>query len=252
MSYTSVAIILTLAAVLFYGAFVLYGTWMTAADKPYATAAFVQPPTTPATSTPARTTMTPSTVLCLLALLAIASRGSAYAQATGRELTEDRAHRDTAIHWPNAFNPSVAPVFSHNELLLHTDCHHAFTHLADAPHWPDWFLLTRNVSIEGPQQPVHNGTHLRLKIFNSPIQSRIVEFTPDSRISWIPFGACETETRHGHYHAWHFIPESPNCRVVTEETGIGPGDLKDPPAGSHLMQKAYALWLASLQYAAEP
>ena len=28
MSYTTIAIILTLVAVLFYGAFVLYGTWM--------------------------------------------------------------------------------------------------------------------------------------------------------------------------------------------------------------------------------
>ena len=172
------------------------------------------------------------------------------------ELAADRAHRDTAIHWPLAFDPGVAPVFSHNELLLHTDCHRAFTHLADAPHWPDWFLLTKDVSIEGTAaeqaQPVHNGTLLRLKIFNSPIQSRIVEFVPDSRISWIPFGSDETETRHGHYHAWHFVPQATGCLVITEETGIGPGDLKDPPAGSRVMHRAHALWLASLQWVAEP
>jgi hypothetical protein len=126
------------------------------------------------------------------------------AHATDRDtLADDRAHRDLAIHWPKAYDPSVASVFSHNELLLHTDCHRAFTSLADAPNWANWFILTKDVSIEDADKTVHQGTLLRLKIFNSPIQSRISEFVPDSRISWIPFGADETETRHGHYHAWH-------------------------------------------------
>ncbi len=168
------------------------------------------------------------------------------------QLAEDRAHRDTAIHWPKEFDPSLAPVFSHNELLLHTDCQRAFGRLADATHWPDWFVLTKDVALEGAQEPTHNGTLLRLKIFNSPIQSRIVEFVPDSRISWIPFGSDETETRHGHYHAWHFVPEAAGCRVITEETGIGPGDLRDPAGGSRLMHKAHDLWLDSLRWAAEP
>ncbi|MBE7159117.1 MAG: hypothetical protein INR62_11930 [Rhodospirillales bacterium] len=173
-------------------------------------------------------------------------------RSAGSELARDRSHRDAAIRWPKEFDPSVAPVFSHNELALHTDCHRAFAKLADAPHWPDWFLLTRDVSIEGSEQSVRAGTLLRLKIFNSPIQSRIVEFVPDARISWIPFGADETETRHGHYHAWHFVPEASGCRVITEETGIGPNDRKDPEAGSRLMHKAHDLWLASLRWAAEP
>ena len=99
---------------------------------------------------------------------------------------------------------------------------------------------------------VRQGTLLRLRIFNSPIQSRIVEFVPDQRISWIPFGSDETETRHGHYHAWRFVPEAGSCRVITEETGIGPGDIKDPSKGSHLMHKAHELWLNSLKYTTEP
>lgn len=168
------------------------------------------------------------------------------------ELAADRAHRDMAIHWPKEFDPSVAPVFSHNELLLHTECHRAFAQLADAPHWPDWFILTRDVAIEGTGQTVRQGTLLRLKIFGSPIQSRVVEFVPDSRVSWIPFGADETETRHGHFHAWHFLPEAGGCLVITEETGIGPNDRKDPQAASRLMHKAHDLWLASLRWSAEP
>lgn len=188
----------------------------------------------------------------LVVLLTIFALEGAAQTLAGTELSTDRAARDTSIHWPKAFDPGTAPVFSHNELTLETDCHRAFTKLANATHWPDWFLLTRDVAIEGPDATLHNGTLLRLKIFNSPIQSRIIEFVPDSRISWIPFGADETETRHGHFHAWHFIPEAGRCRVVTEETGIGPNDAKDPQAGSHVMHKAHELWLASLQWAAEP
>ena len=166
-------------------------------------------------------------------------------------MMQDRAHRDNAIHWPKEFNPSVAPVFSHNELLLHTDCHRAFNRLADATSWPTWFILTTDVVAETPG-PTRQGSLFRLKIFTSPIQSRIVEFVPDSRISWIPFGADETVTRHGHFHTWHFVPAPSGCRVVTEETGISANDRRDPSAASHLMHKAHELWLESLRYTSEP
>ncbi len=191
-------------------------------------------------------------VMRMLMLAAFSTAVTGVAQRGG-ELAEDRAHRDIAIHWPKEFGPGIAPVFSHNELLIHTDCQRAFTRLANATDWPNWLVLVKDVVNETPG-PVGQGTLLRLRIFNSPIQSRIVEFVPDQRISWIPFGSDETETRHGHFHTWHFIPEADSnaCRVVTEETGIGPGDLKDPAAGSHLMHKAHELWLASLKYASEP
>lgn len=185
----------------------------------------------------------------LFALTALACTLSARA-ADHNTIAEDRAHRDLAIHWPKAYDPGVAPVFSHNELLISTDCHRAFTRLADATSWPTWFILTKDVVAETPG-PIQQGSLLRLKIFNSPIQSRIAEFVPDTRISWIPLGSDETETRHGHFHAWHFIPESTGCRVVTEETGIGPGDVKDPLAGSSIIHRAHDLWLASLRWAAE-
>ena len=190
----------------------------------------------------------PAVYLKLL-LLTTALCLPAHAAAPG-SLADDRAHRDTAIHWPREFDPSVAPAFSHNELLIHSDCQRAFARLADATSWPTWFILTKDVVNES-SGPIGQGTRLRLKIFDSPIQSRIVEFVPGSRLSWIPFGADETEARHGHYHAWHFIPEPTGCRVVTEETGIGPNDIKDPQTNSRLMHRAHDLWLASLRWTSE-
>ena len=185
-----------------------------------------------------------------LAMLFVCSGCLAASRAQQSELQSDRAHRDLAIHWSAAYDPSVAPVFSHNELLIHAGCHQAFARLADATDWPSWLVLVKDVVNETPGN-TGQGALYRLRIFNSPIQSRIVEFVADQRISWVPFGADETETRHGHYHAWHFVPEAANCLVITEETGIGPGDIKDPAKGSHLMHKAHELWLSSLKYTTE-
>ena len=180
--------------------------------------------------------------------------GYGYTEGLGAQTSEmqsDRAHRDTAIRWPSAYDPAVAPVFSHNELLIHTDCHRAFARLADATAWPNWLVIVKDVVNETPGK-TGQGVLYRLHIFDSPIQSRIVEFEADQRISWVPFGADETETRHGHYHAWHFVPQAASCLVITEETGIGPGDRKNPAVGSHLMHQAHELWLDSLRYISEP
>ncbi len=187
----------------------------------------------------------------VLAMVLVCSWWQPGLNAQQSELQSDRAHRDFAIPWPAAYDPSVAPVFSHNEVLIHTGCHRAFARLADAVDWPNWLVLVKDVTNETPGN-IGQGALYRLKIFNSPIQSRIVDFVADERVSWIPFGADETESRHGHYHAWHFVPRAANCLVITEETGIGPGDIKDPASGSHLMHKAHELWLNSLKYASEP
>ena len=193
----------------------------------------------------------PKHLVTAATILALAS--TLHAQSSP-EMASDRAHRDPAIHWPAAYNPLVAPVFSHNELLIQTNCHRAFTRLADAVDWPNWLVLVKDVANQTPGN-TGQGALYRLKIFNSPIQSRIVEFVPDQRITWIPFGSDETKTPHGHFQTWHFVPQGPqqtNCLVVTEETGIGPGDIADPVKGSHLMHKAHELWLQSLKYASEP
>ena len=47
-------------------------------------------------------------------------------KAQTSELQSDRAHRDLDIRWPAAYDPSVAAVFSHNELLIQADCHRTF------------------------------------------------------------------------------------------------------------------------------
>jgi hypothetical protein len=162
---------------------------------------------------------------------------------------DDLANRDQAIHWPKEFDPVAAPAFSHNELLIHADCHRVWTQLVNVVEWPDWFVLTKEVTIDEGSKTIQHGTVLRLKIFGSPITSVIDEFIPYSRLSWIPKGL--DETRPSHYHTWHLIPEPSGCLVVTEESGIGPNDIKDPRHVSWVMHQAHELWLASLKWKTE-
>lgn len=162
----------------------------------------------------------------------------------------DKAQRDPAIHWPTSFNPATAPVFSHNQLLIHTDCHRAWMQMTDVVAWPEWFVLTRDVKLAQPDNPLAHGSLLSLKIFGSPIMTRIDEFVPDTRLSWIPQGLDETKP--SHYHTWRFVPRPEGCLVETEESGIGANDYAAPEKVGRLMHKAHELWLDSLQFRTEP
>ena len=164
-------------------------------------------------------------------------------------ILNDLYHRDTSIHWPGGFDPRTAPVFAHNDLLIQAKCHRVWTCLLDVQDWPDWFVLTKDVTIDGSNKTVKHGTLIRLKIFGNPITSRIDEYVPDSRLSWFPKGLDETTPLH--YHTWHLVPEANGCRVTTEETGVGPNDVKTPEAVSRLVHRAHDLWLASLRWTSE-
>ena len=76
-------------------------------------------------------------------LLLLSCGCSLQSRAQTSEMQSDRAHRDVSIHWPAAYDPSVAPVFSHNELLIHSDCHRTFARLADATNWPNWLVIVK-------------------------------------------------------------------------------------------------------------
>ena len=171
------------------------------------------------------------------------------AKAQPGAIDDDRAHRDRTIHWPERWNPSTAPVFSHNELLVHADCHRVWTQFTDVTKWPEWFVLTKDVAVVSPSKTIGQGTVLHLKIFGTPITTRLDEFVPESRIGWMPKGDDEAEP--SHYHNWRFVPEPGGCRVITEESGIGPSDVKDPQANSRFMHRAHDLWLASLKWISE-
>ena len=170
------------------------------------------------------------------------------AQAPSR-MSDDLSHRDVSIHWPEGFSPLKASVFAHNEVMIQADCHRVWSRLVDLTDWPNWFVLTKDVVIEGSENTIGHGSLVRLRIFGSPITVRVDEFVPDSRLSWFPQGADETLP--SHYHTWHLVPYASSCEVITEESGIGANDVRAPESNSRLVHKAHDLWLASLRWTSE-
>ncbi len=161
----------------------------------------------------------------------------------------DLPHRDPDIRWPKAFDPGTAKIFSHNELLIHADCHRVWTRLTDLTDWPNWLIITKDVQILGPDKIVKEGTTAHLLIFGGPISSRITEYVPDSRLAWAPKG--DSEAQAGHYHTWRLIPKPTGCFVETEESGVTAEDAKSTAEGNTVMHRAHDLWLASLKWTSE-
>ena len=65
------------------------------------------------------------------------------AQTAGRGSTaDDLPHRDTAIHWPKGFEPTTAPLFSHNELLIRADASDDFRDTHPVAHYGIYTGLT--------------------------------------------------------------------------------------------------------------
>ena len=181
--------------------------------------------------------------------LAISALAFGAAPANSTSVPDELSRRDPSIHWPSAFDPRTAPVFAHNDLLVQAGWHRVWTRLLDVQDWPNWFVLTKDVSIDGSDRAVRRGTPILLKIFGGPITSKINEYVPDSRLSWFPKGVDEAAPPH--YHTWHLVPEAGGCRATTEETGVGPNDVKTPEANSRLVRRTHDLWPASLRWTSE-
>lgn len=187
----------------------------------------------------------------VLGLLVIAMLVPAIPLQTGGGGTtiEDQKLRDPTMHWPKNWEPGKAAIFSHNELLIHASCHRVWARLTDLPDWPNWIVFIKDIEIPGPDRTVKEGTVARLQIFGTPIELRITEFVPDTRLAWFP--RTLTREKPEHYHAWHLIPKSTGCLVITEESGITTEDARLARAGDTFMHRAHDLWLASLKWTSE-
>ncbi len=69
----------------------------------------------------------------VVAALLLSCGFSCRVAAQTSEMEADRSHRDTSLQGPSSYDTFVAPVFSHNELLIHASCHQAFARRADIP-----------------------------------------------------------------------------------------------------------------------
>jgi hypothetical protein len=79
-----------------------------------------------------------------------------------------------------------------------------------------------------------------------PIASRINEFVPERRIGWFGDG-----TGIHAYHTWLIVEEGEGCRVVTEESQIGPAAISFNIEQPTAMYDAHHWWLTALKVRSE-
>jgi uncharacterized protein YndB with AHSA1/START domain len=164
-------------------------------------------------------------------------------------MKDDLANRSHDIHWPQGFDPIRADLFSHNELLITATCERVWRHIIEATEWPEWYPNSKDVRIVGDDGTVlKEDTTFRWTTFGLPLESRISEFVPYSRIGWYGYAPG---TAPSFYHTWYLTPRGDACLVVTDEVGKGRDAAHLREADESLMHRGHDLWLATLKWVSE-
>jgi len=176
------------------------------------------------------------------------------AQSTPRKahpvtMATDLASRSPDIHWPDGFDPASAGIFAHNALLINASCEQVWRHIIEAPAWPTWYPNAQDVQmLDTGETVLRQGSVFRWKTFGQPLESRVNEFVPYSRIGW--FGGAPGAAP-AFYHTFFLTPDGDGCRAVTEELGNGPAAAYMRKMDEGMMHRGHDLWLATLKWMSE-
>jgi uncharacterized protein YndB with AHSA1/START domain len=166
---------------------------------------------------------------------------------TTMTMKDDLANRSRDIHWPAGFDPAKADLFAHNELIIHASCERVWQHIIDATKWPEWYPNAKAVEVMDGTV-LGQGSVFRWTTFGLPIESKVNEFVPYTRIGWYGYAPGADPS---FYHTWFLTPTSDGCRVVTDEVGIGKDAAHLRETDESLMHRGHDLWLATLKWMSE-
>jgi hypothetical protein len=187
--------------------------------------------------------------IATLALAGMAALSHAANQSWSNVMTmkQDLANREKDVHWPQGFDPSQADLFSHNELLINASCERIWSHIIDANGWPEWYPNAKEVQIIG-DNVLKDRTVFRWTTFGLPIESKVNEFTPYTRIGWYGYAPG---TAPSFYHTWYLKTRDNACLVVTDDVGKGEDAVHLRETDEGLMHRGHDLWLATLKWVSE-
>ena len=100
----------------------------------------------------------------------------------------------------------------------------------------------------GGGDELNAGSVFQWTTFGLPLESRINEFTPHSRIGWYGYARGEKPS---FYHTWYLTAAGESCLVVTDEVGRGSSAAHLRQSDESLMHRGHDLWLATLKWMAE-
>ena len=189
------------------------------------------------------------TAVASLALTGFMAPGHGATSAGSSTMTmqRDLADREKDIHWPEGFDPSQADLFSHNALVINASCERIWERISDATTWPQWYPNSKDVRIDGGNV-LKDGTVFHWSTFGLPLESRVNEFVPYSRIGWHGYAPGAAPS---FYHTWYLKPQGDVCLVVTDEVGKGKDAAHLRETDESLMHRGHDLWLATLKWVSE-
>ena len=200
-------------------------------------------------------TSTVRPVLGGAAVAALALAGSSvpvwaatHARGSTMTMKRDFADREKDIHWPEGFDPSQADLFSHNALVINASCERIWGHIVDATKWPQWYPNSKNVKLLNGAKVLGDGTTWRWETFGLPLESKVHEYAPDTRLGWYGYAPGAQPS---FYHTWYLTPQGSDCLVIMDEVGIGKDAANLRQTDESLMHRGHDLWLATLKWVAE-
>lgn len=88
----------------------------------------------------------------------------------------------------------------------------------------------------------------RWTTFGLPLESKINEFVPHTRIGWYGYAPGASPS---FYHTWFLTRAGDAYRVVRDEVGMGKNAQHLRETDESLMHRGHDLWLATLKWVAE-
>lgn len=163
-------------------------------------------------------------------------------------MKDDLASGSPDIHWPTGFSPAEADLFSHNEGWINASCEQVWKHIVEAVEWPKWYPNSMDVQIQGGGTLLDANSVFTWTTFGLPLESKIHEFVPFSRIGWYGYSPGAAPS---FYHTWFLSQSHTGCRVVTDEVGKGMVAKHLRETNEGLMHRGHDLWIATLKWKAE-
>jgi hypothetical protein len=148
------------------------------------------------------------------------------------------------LEWPPGLDPTEAPVYARNEIIIPATPEIVWQWLRRAQLWPAWYPNCTWLGIEAGSGPdLEPGTSFVWRTFGFVVRSTVRVFEPPRAIEWDASALLGTRA----YHGWRIEREGERARVITEETQAGIGPWLGRWLLSRNLRRGHQLWVTHLR-----
>ena len=152
------------------------------------------------------------------------------------------------INWPKSFKPSESDFFIHNEIDIKASPKVVWDILINAAKWPEWYKNAKGITLQNSPEGKLNPSSVFIWFPAGKFTSTIKEFNAPYNIAW--YG--ETDSKNMTiYNAWMIIPTPEGCKVVSNESQVGPKTKMEKIFAPNMVSKNIKEWMIRLKEQSE-